>query len=72
MSALILVNMEHSNGSDQRKTGRQILRIQVKQKAGEDIPQRPSKVLISELQKCDENLQSKDIRSIAQSLYRER
>ena len=56
-----------------KKLGRQQIRATVKGKATEDLTARPSKLIRTELQKfSDSELESTDIRSIAQSLYRER
>lgn len=72
-SAIIPVNMSHNHDIDERKVERQQLRTQVKRKGADDLTARPSRVIRQELQKFEEqHLQHKDIKSIAQSLYRER
>ena len=64
---------EHNHDKDEKKLERQQIRATVKRKATEDLTARPSKVIRIELQKfADNELESTDIRSIAQSLYRER
>jgi hypothetical protein len=48
------------------------LRVCVRHNSG-DISQRPSKVIRGELQKMDENLlNSRDLKNVAMSMYRER
>ena len=65
--------MSHDHDIDERKVKRQQLRTQVKRKGADDLTARPSKVIRQELQKFEEqHLQHKDIKTIAQSLYRER
>ena len=56
------------------KVERQQLRSQVKRKATDDLTWRPSKIIRTELHKFADKLiiGSGDVRSIAQSLYRER
>ena len=49
------------------------MRSQVKRKATDDLTSRPSKLIRTELHKfADKLIGSGDVRSIAQSLYRER
>ena len=56
-----------------KKVERQQLRSQVKRKATDDLTSRPSKIIRTELNKfADTLIGSGDVRSIAQSLYRER
>ena len=58
-----------------KKVERQQLRSQVKRKATDDLTSRTSKIIRTELhvQKfADKLIGSGDVRSIAQSLYRER
>ena len=73
MSTIVPVNLSHSHDADERKVERQQLRTLVKRKGADDRTARPSKIIQTELQKFEEqSLQHKDMKSIAQSLYRER
>ena len=49
-TTLVPINMEHFHDSEEKKLGRQQLRVQVKRKATNDLTSRPSKI-ISELHK---------------------
>ncbi|KAK3889292.1 hypothetical protein Pcinc_006678 [Petrolisthes cinctipes] len=72
MTAIVPVQLEHNHDKDERKLERQQLRTQVKQKATDDMTARP-KLIRTELHTFSDNvLESSDLRSIAQSLYRER
>lgn len=73
MTAIVPVQLEHNHGKDERKLERQQLRAQVKRKATDDMTSRPSKLIRTELHTFSDNvLESSDLRSVAQSLYRER
>ena len=75
MSIMNAVNLEHNHEQDEKKVERQqqLLRSQVKRKATDDLTSRPSKIIRTVLQKfADKLIGSGDVRSIAQSLYRER
>lgn len=73
MTAIVPVQLEHNHGKDERKLERQQLRAQVKLDATDDMTARPSKLIRTELHTFSDNvLESGDLRSIAQSLYRER
>ncbi|KAK3877376.1 hypothetical protein Pcinc_017909 [Petrolisthes cinctipes] len=73
MTAIVPVQLEHNHDKDERKLERQQLRTQVKRKATDDMTARPSKLIRTELHTFSDNvLESSDLRSIAQSLYRER
>lgn len=67
------IQCEHSHEKDDKKLERQQIRASVKRKATDDLTIRPSKLIRTELQKFSGNeLESTHVRSIAQSLYRER
>ena len=73
MSTMNPINLEHNHEQDEKKIERQQLRAQVKRKATDDLTSRPSKIIRNELHKfADQLMGSGDVRSIAQSLYRER
>uniref|UniRef100_A0A0P4VQ93 MULE transposase domain-containing protein n=1 Tax=Scylla olivacea TaxID=85551 RepID=A0A0P4VQ93_SCYOL len=73
VTAIVPVDLEHNHEKEERKLERQQLRAQVKRKATDDMTARPSKLIRTELHTFPENeLESGDLRSIAQSLYRER
>jgi hypothetical protein len=63
---------EHNHPTDDRKLERQQVRVSVKRKAT-DISTRPAKIIRQNLQETDEShLQPSDLKSISQSLYRQR
>lgn len=73
VTAIAPVQLEHNHDKNDRKLERQQLVIQVKRKASDDTTARSSKLIRPELHKFSENqLESGDIRCIAQSIYRER
>ena len=73
MSTMNPINLEHNHEQDEKKIERHQLRAQVKRKATDDLTSRPSKIIWNELHKfADQLIGSGDVRSIAQSLYRER
>ena len=73
MSTMNAINLEHNHEQGEKKVERQQLRSQVKRKATDDLTSPPSKIIRTELHKfADKLLGSGDVRSIAQSLYRER
>ena len=70
---LIPVKIQHTHPANERSVERHKVRAAVKRKAVEDITQRPSKIIRAELQIQDcSAIQSKDLKSIAVSMYRER
>ena len=72
MSTMNAINLEHNHEQGEKKVERQQLRSQVKRKATDDLTAPPSKIIRTELHKfADKLLGSVDVRSIAQSLYRE-
>ena len=72
-STIIPVKMDHNHDGDDRKVERKQLRVAVKRKAVDDMLSRPSKLIRNELHNfVDELIQPSDIKSIVQSLYRER
>ena len=73
MSTMNAINLEHNHEQDEKKIERQQLRSQVKRKATDDLTSRPSKIIRTELHKfADKLIGLGDVRSIAQSMYRER
>ena len=73
MSTMNAINPEHNHEQDGKKVERQQLRSQVKRKATNDLTSRSSKIIRTELHRfADKLIGSEDVRSMAQSLYRER
>lgn len=71
--AVLHGTLDHIHEVNVQKLERQILRTACKRKATDQISERPSKIISSELVKMDEdNLQREDIKRVRQSVYRER
>ncbi|XP_071173818.1 uncharacterized protein [Mytilus edulis] len=63
----------HNHDTSDRDNERHLLRVRSKKKADDDIAQRPSKIIRTELQNMDEaNLKSEDIGSVSKAIYRKR
>ena len=73
ITRIIPMCLDHCHENDEKKTERRQLRAQVKRKAVGDISARPSKIIRTELKSMnDQMLDSRDLKAVAQSLYRER
>jgi hypothetical protein len=64
---------DHIHDPDDRGNERQVLRVNAKRKAVDDLSARPSKVIRSELQTMNEkSLEPKDLKCVAKAVYRRR
>ncbi|XP_068238357.1 uncharacterized protein [Palaemon carinicauda] len=73
IGSIVPVQLQHNHENDERKLERQQLRTAVKRKESDDMTARPAKIIRTELCKVTENnLQSGDLKCLAQSIYRER
>ena len=69
---LISASTEHNHDTDARKVERQQIRVSVKRKANNDIAERPSKLIRSELQTGEEqHLTDNDMKSLSLAIYRQ-
>lgn len=73
MTEITSLIQDHNHDVDSKKIVRQQLRVAVKREAPDEFTSRPSKVIRRELHRFnDELLDTRDIKNVAQSLYRER
>jgi hypothetical protein len=69
----ISANTEHNHDTDARKVERQQIRVSVKRKANNDIAERPSKLIRSELQTGEEqHLTDNDLKRLSLAIYKQR
>ena len=60
----------HSHDIENKKVELQAIRASVKRKAFDDISTRPMKIVRSELQCVDEDLEEKDLKNLTMAIYR--